>query len=130
MSDVLDNPRVALWNAWKVPMIALLGESHVSMDAATTAASTPYARITLMGNPMLTTDLEGNECATTLSAQCESFASGQKALSKAYEIDATSHATMINLGFQRTFGPELIENEDTNIKRVVSRYSRIYTGVF
>lgn len=130
MSEALDNPRLALWNAWKDPMGELLGPNNVSMDMSSTVAKTPYARITIMGNPVYDSDLENNECATNLSVQCESFTSGQKAMSKVYDIDAASHAVMVSLGFRRNFGPELIENEDTNIKRVVSRYSMVYAGSF
>ena len=130
MSEALESPRLALWNAWKGPMGELLGPNNVSMDMSSTVAKTPYARITIMGNPVYDSDLENNECATNLSVQCESFTSGQKAMSKVYDIDAASHAVMVGLGFRRNFGPELIENEDTNIKRVVSRYSMVYAGSF
>ena len=130
MGTPLDNPRVSLWSAWKAPMVELLGEKNVSNDISSTVAKTPYARMTVMGNPTADSNLDGDECATTLNVQCETFTSGQKAMSKAYDIDAVSHATMIGLGFQRTFGPELVENEETNIKRIISRYSRVFTGYF
>lgn len=35
---------------------------------------------------------------------------------------------MIGMGFRRTYGPELMGNADDSIKRLVSRYTRIYTG--
>lgn len=97
-------------------------------SSKTLVDSDRYARIFLMGNPTSSADLQGNENATNLSFQVDSFASGVGALSKAYEIDSASHAAMFNMGFHRTYGASEIENIDSNIKRVTSRYSRIYTG--
>ena len=70
----------------------------------------------------------GDECATTPSFQSESYATGSKASSKAYEIDDASHKAMVGMGFRRIYGPVRQNNADNSIKRVVSRYSRIYTG--
>lgn len=45
-----------------------------------------------------------------------------------YQIDDASHKAMVSMGFQRTYGPEQQQNADNSIKRVISRYSRVYTG--
>ena len=87
-----------------------------------------YARLFLMGNPTQSSSLDGSECATVLSFQVESYASGTKALSTAYEIDSKSHQAMISMGFRRTYGPEEVANSEKSFKRIISRYSRIYTG--
>lgn len=100
------------------------------MDESQTIASSKktYARLFLLGNPLTRGNLAGDECATTPSFQAESYASGTKASSKAYEIDEVSHKAMVDMGFRRTYGPVKQNNADNSIKRVVSRYSRIYTG--
>ena len=87
-----------------------------------------YARIFLLGNPTINGDLEGDECATTASFQVDSFAAGFKSLSAVYDIDNASHEAMIAMGFRRTYGPEEQNNIDNSIKRIVSRYSRVYMG--
>ena len=102
----------------------------VTVDNPGTLASnkTKYARIFMMGNPTRDGDLEGDECSTIPAFQVDSFAKGTKALSEVYAIDDVSHRAMVGMGFRRSYGPELIENSDSTIKRVVSRYSRVYTG--
>ena len=107
-----------------------VGRGNFSMSQSGTLASnkTKYARIFMMGNPGNSWDLEGDECATMPSFQVDSFAKGTKALSEVYDIDDVSHKSMVSMGFRRTYGPELVENSDSTIKRVVSRYSLVYTG--
>ncbi len=129
MAEIVNNPVSEVFDAWKDAVTVLVGNNY-SMDSSSQIAKAPYARILLMGNPGRRWDLEGNETATTPSFQCESFASGHNPLKQVYQIDEASHQAMTNLGFRRTWGPELIENQESSIRRVVSRYSRIYTGFF
>lgn len=82
----------------------------------------------MLGNPIARGNLAGDECATMPLFQAEAYASGTKASSKAYEIDEISHKSMVDMGFRRTYGPVKLNNADNSIKRVISRYSRIYTG--
>lgn len=126
----VDNPVSKVYAIWSAKMEKELGKGNYSMSQSGTLASnkTKYAIIFMMGNPGNAWDLEGDECATMPSFQVDSFAKGTKALSEVYDIDDVSHKAMVGMGFRRTYGPELIENSDSTIKRVVSRYSRIYTG--
>ena len=126
----VDNPVSKVYSIWSAKMEKKLGKGNYSMSQSGTLASnkTKYARIFMMGNPGNAWDLEGDECATMPSFQVDSFAKGTKALSEVYDIDDVSHKSMVSMGFRRTYGPELIENSDSTIKRVVSRYSRVYTG--
>lgn len=130
MPITVDNPVSKVYERWSEEVQKIVGAGNFSMSQSGTLASgkTKYARIFLMGNPGAAWDLSGNESATTPSFQVDSFASGTKALSMVYDIDAASHKVMTELGFRRNYGPELLENADSAIKRVVSRYSRIYTG--
>ena len=126
--EVILNPVGIVFENWSEKIKDIVGEGNYSMNLSSTVSKTPYARLYLMGNQGYSHDLTGNENATSLSFSVESFASGNKASSKAYEIDSLSHQAMVDMGFRRTFGPELMENADKTIQRVVSRYNRIYTG--
>jgi hypothetical protein len=115
---------------WSKIVGAFVGKGNYSMEKSQTIATDKkkYARLFLMGNPTQSSSLDGSECATVLSFQTESYASGVKALSTAYEIDSKSHEAMISMGFRRTYGPEEAANSEKSFKRIISRYSRIYTG--
>ena len=128
MPQTIKNPVSDVFERWKTAMEKKIGVGNCSMDSSSLIAKAPYARLLLMSNTGYRWDLSGNENATTLSFQVESFANGQKALTKVYDIDDTSHKAMTDMGFRRIYGPEVIENADNSIKRVVSRYSRVYTG--
>lgn len=132
MPDVVKNPVSDVFERWSKEIEPVVGKGNFSMEKSQTIASTKkmYARLLMLGNPTVNSDLEGDECATTLSFQVESYAPGSnaKSLSKAYEIDSASHKAMVDMGFRRSYGPEPQNNAEDSIKRVVSRYSRIYTG--
>lgn len=128
MADVVKNPVDDVFKIWGREIEKFVGKGNYSMEDSSTIAKAPYACLYQMGNPGARWDLEGDECATIPSYQVDSFASGQKALTKAYEIDDASHKVMTSLGFRRTYGPEPIRNIDSKIKRVTSRYDRLYTG--
>lgn len=126
----VDNPVSKVYARWQEEIVKIVGKGNFSMSQSGTLASnkTKYARIFMMGNQGNAWDLEGDECSTIPAFQVDSFAKGTKALSEVYAIDDVSHKAMVSMGFRRTYGPELIENADSTIKRVVSRYSRVYTG--
>lgn len=127
MADAVINPVAVVFEKWANGIKKVVGDNY-SMDINSTISKTPYARMFLMGNPGVRWDLAGNETATNPSFQVESYYSGRKPLESVYAIDSASHAIMTGMGFRRSYGPELMTNADSNIKRVVSRYTRIYTG--
>ena len=102
-----------------------MDRDNVSMENSTIVNSMPYATMYFQGLPTDSADLEGNENSITPSIQIDIYTSGQKALSKGYEIDEKSHAALISMGFRRSYGPELIQATDPSIKRLISRYSRV-----
>lgn len=130
MPDAINNPVSEVFSRWSKDIQPTVGKGNFSMEKSQTIATDKkkYARLFLMGNPTQSSSLDGSECATVLSFQVESYASGTKALSTAYEIDSKSHQAMISMGFRRTFGPEEVANSEKSFKRIISRYSRIYTG--
>ena len=119
--ETIKNPALEVFKKWSEKVKNVVGESVAP-------GKKKYARIFLLGNPTINGDLEGNECATTASFQVDSFAAGFKSLSAVYDIDNASHEAMISMGFRRTYGPEEQNNIDNSIKRIVSRYSRVYMG--
>lgn len=130
MADIetISNPAEIVFLKWGSAMKKVVGKGHYSMDDSATIATTPYAKLRMLGNPGRKWDLEGNESATTVTFEVQSFADGQTAIGDAYDIDAESHKVMSGMRFRRTYGPQLITNANTSIKRVVSRYSRVYSG--
>ncbi len=123
----VDNPVEKVFKRWSEEAAKPICGKNYSMDMSKIPATFPYMRMMYMGGITTRTDLEGNESATNISFQIESFANGSNSLSKVYQMDDASHKCMVGMGFRRTY-QNLIENLDSKIKRVVSRYSRVYTG--
>ena len=123
----VDNPVEKVFKRWSEEAAKPICGKNYSMDMSKIPAKFPYMRMMYMGGITAKADLDGNECATNISFQIDSFANGSKALSEVYRMDDSSHKCMVGMGFRRTY-QNLIENSDSTIKRVVSRYSRIYTG--
>lgn len=128
MAETVKNPIFDVFSAWSSAIENVVGKGNYSMEQSSVIAHTPYICLYQIGNPGARWDLEGDECATNPSYQVDSFASGQKALTKAYQIDEASHKALTSLGFQRTYGPEPVRNIDSKIKRITSRYTMLYAG--
>lgn len=121
------NPVLDVFEKWLSNMQSIKGIT-CSMQKSAIPNKYPYSNIYMMGAPGNKWDLDGNESAIIPAFQVDSYAKGQKALSKAYEIDDISHQAMTEMGFRRTYGPEQIEGSDKTVVRVVSRYNRLYCG--
>lgn len=109
---------------WSEAVSAEVGDNY-SMENSSVINSLPYASLYFLGLPGNSYDLEGNEGAVTPTLQVDIYTNGQRALTRAYEIDAVSHGSLIGMGYRRTTGPELIQSTDPSIKRLTSRYSRL-----
>lgn len=109
---------------WGEAVSAEVGDNY-SMENSATVSKLPYASMYFQGLPTSGSALEGGEAAVTPSVQIDIYTNGQRALTKAYEIDEVSHAALLSLGYTRSYGPELIQNIDPSIKRLTSRYSRL-----
>lgn len=126
----VDNPVEKVYLRWK----SYLEENYdgddelgISMDMSRTPSKFPYIRMMYMGGVFSDGDITGNECATTISFQIESFTGSVKNLTEVYSLDSLSHEIMVEMGFRRTYHGN-VENVDSSIARLVSRYRRIYTG--
>lgn len=109
---------------WCEALNDLVGE-NVSMENSGTVSVFPYATCRFLGLPTDSADLEGKEGTVMPTVQIDIYTSGQRALSKGYEIDEKSHVCLVGMGFRRSYGPELIQATDPSIKRLTSRYSRV-----
>ena len=101
-------------------------KNNYSMENSTVVNSLPYATLFFNGIPGNTWDLEGDESTVIPTLQVDIYTKGQRALTQAYEIDAVSHETLTRMGFRRSTGPELIQSTDPSIKRLTSRYTRVF----
>ena len=101
--------------------------SNYSMENSTIVNDLPYATLYFQGLPTTDSDLEGNESSITPTVQVDIYTKGQRALTQAYEIDEVSHSALNGVyGFRRSYGPELIQSTDPSIKRLTSRYTRLF----
>lgn len=110
---------------WGEAISKKVGDNY-SMENSSVVSVMPYASLYFLGLPGNSYDLEGDEGTVMPTLQVDIYTNGQRALTKAYEIDAVSHETLVReMGYRRTAGPELIQSTDPSIKRLVSRYSRV-----
>lgn len=114
-----------VYEKWAEAVSVKVGNNH-SMENSTIVNSLPYCTLFFNGIPGDTWDLEGDESTVAPTLQVDIYTKGQRALTQAYEIDAVSHESLTKMGFRRTMGAELIQSTDPSIKRLTSRYSRIW----
>lgn len=102
---------------------------NISLEKSAEIAKFPYIHFQLLGAPTSHSDLEGDECAVNISFQLDCYSN--VSASDAYRISEESHKVLKGiLMCDRNFGPEFLKNADSAIRRVTSRYSRIFTGEF
>ena len=109
---------------WSEAISEKVGDNY-SMENSSIVSVMPYASLYFLGVPGNSYDLEGDEGTVMPTLQVDIYTNGQRALTKAYEIDEISHSALVGMGYRRTYGCELIQSTDPSIKRLVSRYSRV-----
>lgn len=109
---------------WGEEISKKIGNNY-SMENSSVVSDFPYASLYFLGLPGNSYDLEGDEGTVIPTLQVDIYTNGQRALTKAYEIDEISHSTLIGMGYRRIYGCELIQSTDPSIKRLISRYQRI-----
>lgn len=113
-----------IYEKWGEAVRKKVGDNF-SMENSTVINDLPYASLFFLGLPSAGGTLEGGESGVSPTVQVDIYTTGQRALSNAYEIDNVSHNTLLQIGFQRNYGPELIQSTDPSVKRLTSRYERI-----
>lgn len=112
------------YTKWSEAISEKVGDNY-SMENSSIVSVMPYASLYFLSVPGNSYDLEGDEGAVMPTLQVDIYTNGQRALTKAYEIDEISHSALVGMGYRRTYGCELIQSTDPSIKRLVSRYSRV-----
>ena len=125
---IVDNPMPRIMARFIEAVEPITGVGNYGTDINMSPSAEYYARLTQMGQPTTNTDITGHEVSVNLSVQTEAFASGPNAPNNVYTLEAAIHQCMIDMGFRRSYGPELMQNADSRISRLVSRYNRTYTG--
>lgn len=110
---------------WGEAVSKKVGDNY-SMDDSSTISKFPYASLYFLGLPTDTATLEGDEGTVLATLQVSVYTTGQRALTQAYEIDEVSHETLVRMGYRRNYGPELGQSTDPSIKRLISRYARVW----
>ena len=113
-----------VFEKWGAAVSEKVGDGY-SMENSTTVTDLPYATMFFQGLPTGGADLQGEEAAVSPTLQVDIYTNGQRALSEAYNIDELSHSSLLEMGFRRSYGPELIQSTDPSIKRLTSRYTRL-----
>lgn len=113
------------FSKWSEAVSAQVGDNY-SMENSSVINHLPYTSLYFLGVPGNSYDLEGDEGTVMPTLQVDIYTNGQKALTKAYEIDEISHSTLVGMGYRRIYGCELIQSTDPSIKRLVSRYARVW----
>lgn len=113
------------YEKWSEKISEKVGDNY-SMKNSGTVSKFPYASLIFIGIPGGNYTLEGIESSVIPTIQVDIYTTGQKGLSQAYEIDEISHNSLLEMGYQRIYGPEPDQNVDPSINRLVSRYSRIF----
>ena len=128
--ETIKDPALKAFERWRTVVEEVVGTGNASYGVSAMVANDKptYARMFMLGRPTAETDLAGNECAINVSFQCESFST--QGINKLYEIDDASHQAMVDMGFYRTYGGDIVDEGDSSIKRMVSRYSRLYMGSY
>ena len=112
---------------WREAISQTPVKNNYSMENSTVVAELPAATLFFQGLPTSDSDLMGAEASVTPTVQVDIYTKGQKALTQAYEIDEVSHSVLNGVyGFRRSYGPELIQSTDPSIKRLTSRYTRLF----
>lgn len=112
---------------WSEAISQTAVKNNFSMENSTVVAELPATTLYFQGLPTTDSDLMGEEASITPSVQVDIYTKGQRALTQAYQIDEVSHSVLNGVyGFRRSYGPELIQSTDPSIKRLTSRYTRLF----
>lgn len=116
-----------VYAAWAEAISKTAVKNNYSMENSTVVAELPAATLFFQGLPTTDSDLMGTEASITPTIQVDIYTKGQRALTQAYQIDEVSHSVLNGVyGFRRSYGPELIQSTDPSIKRLTSRYTRLF----
>lgn len=99
--------------------------SNTSRTYKSTPQKMPFLYFKVLGSPTICKDLDNNENAISLSIEIKVYTSGTNAMADAEKIFALANDRLFEMGFDRYYGIEPIENiNDTTITQLIARYRR------
>ena len=99
--------------------------SNTSRTYKSTPQKMPFLYFKVLGNPTTYKDLDNNENAITLSIEIKVYTNGTNAMLDAEKIFELANDKMFEMGFDRYYGIEPLDNiDDTTITQLIARYRR------
>lgn len=99
--------------------------TNTSRTYKSTPQKMPFLYFKVIGSPTTYRDLDNKENAITLSIEIKVYTSGTNALAEAEKIFALANDKLFEMGFDRYYGIEPLENiSDTTITQLIARYRR------
>lgn len=103
--------------------------TNVTSNNSDSPATLPTASVVQIDNPERAMDMENGENAVNSVIEIQVFSN--VSLSESKNIVNACCDAMRKMGYIRTYGPTKISNaSDTNIYRMVARFSRIVNSVY
>lgn len=130
MADVIAIDLDKIYRGWRAYLLEHSGCKHFGMVNDKSVAEFPYANLTMLGRATNATDLEGNECTVDLTFQTDCYLDTSKIMDL-YDIDTACWEFFQELGFRRMGDTTLSVVNNSNVKRLTSRFNlRNFNGKF
>ena len=99
--------------------------TNTSRTIKQTPQTMPFLYLKVLGSHNTYSDLDNNENAIVLSIEIRVYTTGTKAMNDAEKIFALANDKLFEMGFERFYGIEPIDNiNDTNVIQLIARYRR------
>lgn len=129
-SRVVQLDRDALYRAWRAYMLDHSVAKNFGAFNDKSVASFPYATLTIVGMPTNVTDFQNYEYTTNLTIQTDCYIDSMKILDL-FGMDNACWEFFNSLGFHRTGDSVPSTVQDSNVKRITSRFAmRNFAGKF
>lgn len=130
MADVIALDLDQIYRAWRAYLQEHSSASHFGMVNDKSIAEFPYANLMMLGRNTDVTDLENHEITIDLTFQTDCYIDSTKILTL-YEIDTACWEFFQELGFRRMGDATLSVINNSNVKRLSSRFTlRNFNGRF
>lgn len=119
-----------IYKAWRGFLINHSVAKHFGMFNDKSVAEFPYCALTLVGKPTNVTDLSNYEVTVDLTLQTDCYIDNSK-ISELYVMDDACWQFFNELGFRRMGDSALSVVDNSNVKRITSRFTmRNFAGRF
>ena len=119
-----------IYKAWRNFLLNHSTAKHFGMFNDKSVAEVPYCALTLVGKPTNVTDLSNYEVTVDLTLQTDCYIDNSK-ISDLYVMDDACWEFFNELGFRRMGDSALSVVDNSNVKRITSRFTmRNFAGRF